>query len=298
MHLRDLSSLLFLALLWGGSFLFMRTAVPEFGPVALITVRVGVAAVVLLGVIVWQQKLEVLLLAWKKLLLLGLINSCLPFLCFAWAALILPAGISSVLNATAPLWGALIGVVWLGERLTRYRVAGLFIAFIGVFILIWAQGRLGAGEVAASSQYWLAAAACLLATFLYGVSSAYTKKYLSGFNATVSAAGSQISSTLFLLPVVGFFLPSAMPSVSSWASALFLALFSTALAYLIFFRLITRIGPTRAITVTFLIPVFGCLLGVIFLKEQFTLPMLMGGVIVLLGTAMALGLRPKKTAQT
>jgi drug/metabolite transporter (DMT)-like permease len=285
--------MLFLAAIWGASFLFMRTAAPEFGPVALITVRVGLAAIVLVGLIVWQGKFGQLRAAWRKLLLLGIMNSCLPFMCFAWAALTLPAGVASILNATAPLWAAIIGAVWLRERLATSRIIGLVIAFGGVIILIWAQGRLSAVGTSGGSltpAYLLAVGGCLLATLLYGISSNYTKEYLQGTDPAVNAAGSQLSSIIVLLPLIGFFLPPQIPSNNAWWAAVLLAVFCTALAYLMFFRLINRIGPTRTVTVTFLIPVFGCLFGVLFLKEAFTIPMLLGAAVVLLGTAMAVGL--------
>jgi drug/metabolite transporter (DMT)-like permease len=288
--------MLLLAAVWGGSFIFMRSAAPEFGPVALISVRVGIAAAILVLIVVWQGKLNVLIAARKKLFLLGLINSCFPFLLFAFASLTLPAGVSSILNATAPLWGGLIGAIWLKERLGLWRVIGLAVAFFGVVVLIAGQGRLASvnlGATVSQADQILAVLACLFATFLYGVSSNFTKKYLQGTDSTVNAAGSQLSAIVFLLPFVGFFWPDKAPSTAAWTSTILLAVFSTALAYLLFFRLISRIGPTRAVSVTFLIPVFGCLFGVIFLKETMNLTMLIGAGVVLFGTALALGLWPK-----
>jgi drug/metabolite transporter (DMT)-like permease len=293
--------MLLLAAVWGGSFLFMRTAAPEFGPVALISLRVGIAAVILVAIVVWQGKFNTLIAAYKKLLLLGVINSCVPFLCFAFAALTLPAGVASILNATAPLWAGVIGAVWLKEQLSSPRIVGLGVAFVGVIVLIFGQGRLVATGAAASTklsdQIW-AVLACLFATFLYGIASNFTKKYLQGTDATVNAAGSQLSSAIFLIPFVGFFWPDKMPSAAAWWSTILLAVFSTALAYLLFFRLISRIGASRTVSVTFLIPVFGCLFGVIFLKETMNLTMLVGAAVVLVGTALAIGLWPKPEAKS
>jgi drug/metabolite transporter (DMT)-like permease len=287
---RDLIELVTLAAIWGGSFLFMRIAAPEFGPVALITVRCSLAAVLLFMLILSRGKFTELLGNWKKLTILGLINSCIPFLLFAWATLHIPTGIASILNATVPLFGAVVAVLWLGDRISAMRVLGLVVAFAGVVVLMWGQGKLGN-----PNSLW-AIAACLLAGLLYGIASSYTKRYMQGADPLVNAAGSQISATAFLLPVVGFFIPPAMPSNNAWIAALLLAVVCTAVAYILFFRLIANVGPTKAITVTFLIPVFGCLFGGLILNEALTMAMMLGGLIVVLGVSMAIGLWPKKTA--
>ncbi len=287
MRTYDLIQLISLAAIWGSSFLFLRIAAPEFGPVALITLRVGLAACLLLLLVAHRGKLQALIAARKKLALLGLINSCIPFLLFAWATLHIPTGIASILNATAPLFGAIVAALWLGDRISASRVVGLLAAFIGVVILMWGQGKVGN-----PNSLW-AIAACLLAGLLYGISSNYTKRYMQGIDPLVNAAGSQVSSAIFLLPIVGFFIPSTMPSSQAWASAITLSVVCTALAYILFFRLIANVGPSKAITVTFLIPVFGCLLGGVVLGETLTLTMVLGGAIVVAGVSMAIGLWPK-----
>jgi drug/metabolite transporter (DMT)-like permease len=287
---KDLIELVTLAAIWGGSFLFLRIAAPEFGPVALITVRCALAALLLFVLVANRGKIGQLIVNWKKLLILGLINSCLPFLLFAWATLHIPTGIASILNATAPLFGAVVAVLWLGDRISGTRVIGLVLAFAGVVVLMWGQGKMGN-----ANSLW-AVAACLLAGLLYGISSNYTKRYMSGTDPLINAAGSQISASFFLLPVVGFFLPTTMPSNNAWISALLLSVVCTALAYILFFRLIANIGPTKAVTVTFLIPVFGCLLGGIVLGEALTYTMVLGGLIVVAGVSLAIGLWPKRVA--
>jgi drug/metabolite transporter (DMT)-like permease len=153
----------------------------------------------------------------------------------------------------------------------------------------------GKGKIGNPNSLW-AIAACLLAGLLYGIASSYTKRYMQGTDPLVNAAGSQISASAFLLPVVGFFIPASMPSSNAWLAALLLAVACTAVAYILFFRLIAHIGPTKAMTVTFLIPVFGCLFGGVILGEALTIAMVLGGLIVVLGVSMATGLWPKKTA--
>jgi drug/metabolite transporter (DMT)-like permease len=287
---KDLVELITLAAIWGGSFLFLRIAAPEFGPVALITVRCALAALLLFVLVANRGKIGQLIVNWKKLLILGLINSCLPFLLFAWASLHIPTGIASILNATVPLFGAVVAVLWLGDRINGTRVIGLVLAFAGVVVLMWGQGKMGN-----ANSLW-AIAACLLAGLLYGISSNYTKRYMSGTDPLINAAGSQISASFFLLPVVGFFLPTTMPSNNAWVAAILLSVVCTALAYILFFRLIANIGPTKAVTVTFLIPVFGCLLGGIVLGEALTYTMVLGGLIVVAGVSLAIGLWPKRVA--
>jgi drug/metabolite transporter (DMT)-like permease len=284
----DLIELITLAAIWGGSFLFLRIAAPEFGPVALITLRCSLAALLLFVLVINRGKFTELFSNWKKLAILGLINSCLPFLLFAWATLHIPTGIASILNATVPLFGAVVAVLWLGDRISGTRVFGLVLAFAGVVVLMWGQGKMGN-----ANSLW-AIAACLLAGLLYGISSSYTKRYMQGTDPLVNAAGSQISATAFLLPVVGFFLPSTMPSNHAWLAALLLAVVCTAVAYILFFRLIAHVGPSKAITVTFLIPVFGCLFGGVILNEALTATMVLGGVVVVAGVSMAIGLWPKQ----
>jgi drug/metabolite transporter (DMT)-like permease len=286
---QDLIELITLAAIWGGSFLFLRIAGPEFGPVALITLRCTLAALLLFMLVLSRGKLTELVANWKKLTILGLINSCIPFLLFAWATLHIPTGVASILNATVPLFGAVVAVLWLGERISAMRVLGLVVAFAGVVVLIWGQGKMGN-----ANSLW-AIAACLLAGLLYGIASSFTKRYMQNTDPLVNAAGSQISASAFLLPVVSFFIPTSMPSNNAWLAAILLAVVCTAVAYILFFRLIANVGPTKAITVTFLIPVFGCLFGGLILGEALTMAMVLGGVVVVLGVAMAIGLWPKKT---
>ncbi len=284
MRLTDIAELVLLAALWGASFLFMRNSAAEFGPVALIALRVGLASSLLLLWLAYLGKLTQLRHHWKKLLVLGVINSLLPFLLFAWAMQNLNAGVGSILNATAPLWGAIIASFWLGDRLSNSRKLGLVIACAGVTLLVWDRASFG------GVTGLVPVGACLLATFLYGIGSSFAKRFCQGIDPNVNATGSQLAAALFLLPAVLFFLPSSSPSLKAWSSAIALAVFSTALAYALFFRLISNIGPSRTITVTFLIPVFGLLFGWYFLNEKITALMSWGALIALVGTFFALGL--------
>ena len=287
MKARDLADLLLLAALWGGSFLFMRVAAPEFGPLALIEMRVAIAAAFLVGLVALRRPAAFGALRRDAgaIAIVGTLNSALPFVLFAYAVLSLTAGVASILNATTPLFGALVAWLWLGDRLSTGRVLGLAIGFVGVLVLVW--GRAGAPGGAGSL---LAVAAALGASLSYGVSASYTKRRLTGVDPLALAAGSQLSAAVLLAPLALAAWPTQPVSTQAWGCALLLAVGSTAIAYVIFFRLIARIGPARAITVTFLVPVFGVLWGWLALGEAPTVAMAAGAAVVLAGTALATGL--------
>jgi drug/metabolite transporter (DMT)-like permease len=284
----DIAELIALAAIWGASFLFMRVAVPEFGPLALTALRVGGATLCLLPLVLWHGHLGALRTHWRAIAIVGLFNSALPFVFFGIAALAINAGLSSIFNATAPLWGALIAWLWLHDKLSPSRVLGLFIGFVGVVFLAWDKASFKPGDHGVSAG--LAIGACLLATLCYGFAANYTKQRLTGVPPLAVAAGSQAAATAVLaLPALGF-APQAMPSATAWGSVIVLALLCTAVAYLLYFRLIAHVGAPRAITVTYLIPVFAVLWGALFLREEITLPMAAGCAVILVGTALASGL--------
>jgi drug/metabolite transporter (DMT)-like permease len=283
----DIGELLLLAALWGASFLFMRLGAAEFGPVALSALRVGLATLVLLPLLFWRGQAPVLRARWRAIAFVGVVNSALPFVLFSIAALAINAGLSSIFNATAPLWGALIAWFWLGDRLTRARVAGLALGFAGVLWLAWDTASFRPGEHGVSAA--VAIAACLGATLCYGFAANYTKRRLSGVAPLAVATGSQLAATLALALPALWWWPATVPSATAWASVAGLALLCTAVAYLLYFRLIDRLGAARAITVTFLLPVFGSAWGAIFLGERLTAAMLFGCAVILLGTALTTG---------
>ena len=279
----DLVELVLLGAIWGASFPLMRIAVPEFGPPSLMFVRVLVATIFLSIIsmirhsppVDWRQR--------RHLMVLGVINSALPFTLLGVATRSLSAGFTSVLNATAPMWGALVARIWLGERIDSTRVVGLFLGALGVFVLMFEK------VAVTGSAFVLAVAAGLVATFFYGLSANYTKRFLTGAAPLLVSRDSMASASLVLLPFAYHSWPVSTPSSAAWAAALFLGVVGTGIAYLLYFRLISHIGPARAISVTFLIPVFGTLWGVMFLSESIGPYMLGGGVMVLLGTALSNG---------
>lgn len=284
MKLADLSELVLLAAVWGASFLFLRWGAPAFGPLTLAGLRVLGAALFLLPILARRQGLAELRQVWRPMMGLGLLTSAIPFVLFSYAALSITAGLSSILNATTPLWGALVAFVWLSQRLDAMRVLGLIVGFGGVVFLAWDQASFKPG-----GSGW-AILACLGATLSYGLSASFTKRYLAKVSAMTQAAGSQLAAAVWLLPFALWFWPSQMPETRAWISVAGLALLCSGVAYILYFRLLQRVGPTNALAVTFLIPVFALLWGGLFLGESLTLHMLAGCAIVLLGTALAVGL--------
>ena len=279
----DFLQLIGLAAIWGSSFLFMRLGAHDFGPVPMTFLRVGLASLVLLPLLAWRGGLADARKAWRQMLVLGLVNSALPFALFVYAALSITAGMSSILNATTPLFGALVAAVWLGEKLTPVRALGLLIAFGGVVFLAWEHAEFKPG-----GSGW-AVVACLLAAACYGVAASYTRRYVKGVGPLAISAGSQLTATLWLLVPAVIQWPARMPGPQAWLAVTLLALLCTAVAYLIYFRLMLRVGATNAIAVTFLNPVFAVLWGDVFLGEALEPRMAVGCVIVLFGTALGLG---------
>jgi drug/metabolite transporter (DMT)-like permease len=292
MRPRDLAELFALAALWGAAFLFIRVAVPTFGPVALVLLRVGGAALVLLPLLMRSGDVAALRAHWRAILLVGLTNTALPFLGFSVAALAINAGLSSIFNATTPLWAALIAWGWLGDRPTPARWLGLAIGFAGVLSLVIDKASLQPGEHGVSPA--LAIAACIAAAACYGFSANVTRRRLSGVPPLAVAAGSQLAATALLAGPALWLWPSASPTAAEWLMVALLALPCTALAYLLYFRLIAHAGPTNASTVTFLIPAFSIGWGAMFLDEVLTLPLLIGCAVILVGTALATGVAARR----
>lgn len=277
-----------LAAIWGASFLFTRLGAAEFGVLPTAGMRVGVAAAFLLPLLVARGQLHLLRAHWKKIFFLGMLNSGIPFALYAFALLSISTGLSSLLNATVPLFGALVAWFWLKDRPHGTKVLGLLIGFIGVAMLAW--GKASFKPNASGLVTGWAVLACLGACLCYGLSASFTKRYLSGQPSLVIATGSQVGATLGLALPTLWFWPSQTPSATAWLALLAVGVLCTGVAYVLFFRLIDKVGAAGSLTVTFLIPVFAVVYGVIFLGESVTAWMLVCGAIILCGTALSMGL--------
>ncbi|MBU6959761.1 DMT family transporter [Pseudomonas sp. CVAP len=277
----DILRMLSLAAIWGASFLFMRIIAPVIGTIPTAFFRVSIAATGLLVILALMR------ISWdfrgkfKTVLLLGMINSGLPATLYSVAAQVLPAGYSAIFNATTPLMGVLIGGLFFSERLTLSKIAGVALGLFGVAILT------RAGPVAFDMELLMGALACLLATTCYGFAGFLARRWLDhqgGLDSRLSALGSMLGATLFVLPLFGYSVitqpPVSWGGWSVWLSLLGLGLGCTAFAYILYFRLLSSIGPVKSMTVTFMIPPFGVLWGALFLGEPLSMAHLYGGLLI------------------
>jgi len=278
--------LVILAAIWGSSFLFMRIAAPVLGPAVLIEYRLAFAAVFLAIVGLFLKKRLDLGAHWKHYAVLGFFNSALPFLLFAFAARTLSASLMAVLNATAPMWGALIGAAWSRQAITLRSAAGLVLGTCGVALLV------GFDHAATAPGAGLAIAAALVATLCYSIASTYTKT-AKKVEPYANAHGSMWAAALMVIPALFFFPQPAPATLGIMGAALALGIACSGIAYILYFRLIADVGPTSALTVTFLSPLFGILWGVLFLGEAIGWHTLAGAAIVIAGTALVTGFMPR-----
>jgi len=293
----DTLHLLVLAAIWGASFLFMRIIAPEIGTLPTAFFRVSIAATGLLVILAMMRVSWDFQGKFKTVLLLGVINSGIPATMYSVAAQVLPAGYSAIFNATTPLMGVLIGGLFFSERLTPSKIAGVCLGLFGVGVLT------RAGPVAFDMELLMGALACLLATTCYGFAGFLARRWLDqrgGLDSRLAALGSMLGASLFLLPLFAW---SAIrhPPVSwggwpVWLSLLGLGLVCTAFAYILYFRLLTSIGPVKSMTVTFMIPPFGVLWGALLLDEPLSMAHLYGGLLI--AGALWLVLRPGKLAKS
>jgi drug/metabolite transporter (DMT)-like permease len=281
----DLIRLFTLAAIWGGSYALMRIVAPVLGGLGTAWIRILIAGALLclyahvIGTsLEWRQW-------WKHYLLIGTMNSAIPFTLIAFAMKTLPANYGAIINTLSPLFGAIFAFFMLNETFGTQKILGILLGFIGVALLV----RLG--PIPVSDDVIIGALACTVATACYGFVSVYTKKYTAGAPMLGLAAGALVFPGILITPLALPTMPSVIPSWEVIAGALVLAVLCSGIAYPIYFRLIRDVGPTKAISVTFLVPVFGVLWGAIFLHEVVTLTTLLGGAMILLGMSLVLEIK-------
>jgi drug/metabolite transporter (DMT)-like permease len=285
MRAADVARLLLLAAIWGGSFIFMRVLAPVLGPVLTADLRVLIAGFTLIlyfRIIKFDPQWR---LHWKKYLLIGSINSALPFFLFSFAALHIPASYSVILNSTSPFFAALFSAFWLHERLTIPKLLGLVIGAIGVGLVV------RVGTVQTDSFVALAIGACLLAAICYGLTATYIRRFGKELKPMSIAGASQVMAGLVLIPLIPFSPMKGEFTLTVGITVVVFSLLCSAVAYLLYYRLIADLGATKALTVTFLMPAFGMLWGYLILHEQITPGMIVGAILILVGCALVLAKR-------
>lgn len=276
--------LIFLAALWGGSFLFMRIAVPDFGPLALIELRAGIAALFLLPFILYMKKMVQVRSNIKDLFFVGITSTALPFCLLSYSTLYVTAGYASILNATTPIFAAVVGWVWLQQSLSKMGLVGLVVGFLGVVVLVFdPQVSYGDADI-------VPVLTGLLATFSYGVATNYTQKNLKQAEPIVIAFGSQFFAAILLMPLAYIWWPEQSPSMQSWVAVSILGVACTGIAFIVFFSLIGKIGANKSVTVTYLIPFFAVLWGAMLLDEKVSSYMLLGCMLILTGVTLSTGI--------
>jgi drug/metabolite transporter (DMT)-like permease len=284
----NLARLLLLGAIWGTSFMLMRIAVPEIGPLATTFLRalLGGLALYLFARVArvdfgWRANARIYLI-------IGLFNTAIPFALFAWSALHIPSAYMATMNSLAPIFTALFGVLLLAEKLTAARIAASVLGLAGVAVLV------GVGPTDVDLMVVLGVLAGMGAAVCYGFAATYTRMKAMRIPPLAVATGSQFSSALVLLPLAAPELPRlAMVSLQGLAAVVILGVVCTGIAYALFFHLIATEGSSKAVTVTFLVPATAALWAWLILGEPVTLGTVIGIAIVLLATAIALGLAGK-----
>jgi drug/metabolite transporter (DMT)-like permease len=267
-----------LGAVWGGSFLFMRVAAPDFGAFPLVEARLALGALVLMPFL-WRARAQFTPVLWLRIAGIAAVNSVLPFCLFAWGAERAPAGIGAITNAMTVMFTALVAFLLYGERIGARRLIGLAAGFVGVAIL--ASGRSAGASIGA------AALAGTLAALLYGFGINFVRHYLTGYPAAAVAAANLASGAVLLAPLALYTWPHHPIAATSWLSAVLLGVLCTGVAFVFYYRLIARIGAPRTSTVTYLIPLFGVIWAWLLLGEPLTMSMALAGALILAGVALS-----------
>ena len=287
MRPQDLARLVVLAAVWGASYLFMRHAVPQLGPVRLIALRVAIGGALLAGFLAatrgsidWRRN-------WKDFLFVGAIGIALPFVLIAEALTRIDASTAAILNALSPLFTALIAAAWIRDPLTLPKMAGIALCLAGTMVLVgWTPTPMTGAQLVGASM-------SVGATAFYGLSNVYTKVRLKSASAMGTSVGTLLMAAAALLPIA-LVAPAPRPlaevATSVWAATFALAFLSTAIAFIWYYRLIADVGPVKSITVTLLVPVFGMAWGALLLDEALTPGRIAGCAIILAGCSLILGL--------
>jgi drug/metabolite transporter (DMT)-like permease len=280
----EILRLVFLAAIWGGSYTFMRVVAPVFGAIGTMWLRILIGGAALLAYALVAREDLGFRQWWKQYLVIGALNSVFPFALIAHAMKTLPAGYGAILNALSPFFGVLFAAAMLGEKIDGVRLAGMAMGILGVAMIM------NLGPVSITIDTLIAVAMSVAATVSYGFISVYAKKHARGAPNFGVATGALILPALVIGPLCAPLTPWSIPSATVLLSLIALGILCSGIAYILYYGLIRDVGPTKAISVTFLIPLFGVMWGAIFLDEELTAGATIGGLIVLAGMALVLGL--------
>ena len=296
MNRREWAMLVTLSVLWGGSFFFAEIALESLPPLTIVTLRVGLAAITLwLVVLALKLPIPNSPPIWIAFLTMGLLNNVLPFSLIVWGQSQISSGLAAILNATAPLFGVIVaGILLRDESATPLKITGVVIGFAGVIVMM------DLSSIATSSL--LAQLAILAAALSYACASVYGRRFkATGLNPILVAAGQVTGSTLLLLPIALWVDGNdhyANVPAQVWAAIISLAVFSTAAAYILYFKLLASAGATNILLVTLLVPVSAILLGWLFLEESLQTPHIIGMAMIALGLSAIDGRLWRRASET
>ena len=288
----DLARLIALAAMWGASYLFMRYAVPSFGPVPLIELRVLVAGIALAAFLAATGRVVGWRRHWRAYLFVGAVGLATPFVLIAKALTTIDASTAAILNALSPLFATLVAAAWIRDPITPAKMTGIALCLAGTAVLVgWTPAPMSAAELAAAGM-------SIAATAIYGYTIVFTKVYLKDASPMGTSAGTLLMAAIALAPLVPVSHVEAPIPPMAWLEAFGLAIVSTTFAFILYYRLIADVGPVKAITVTLLVPIFGMIWGVLFLGEPVTAGRIAGCAIILAGCSLILGLVRAPAAAT
>jgi drug/metabolite transporter (DMT)-like permease len=267
-----------LGALWGSAFMFIKIGTPDFGPIALVNSRLIIASFIFLPILLRKKYLPLLKPIWKHALVISISNNVIPFTLFSYASLGANSNILAILNATTAFNTMIIAYLWLDEKVSTKQIFGLALGFLGVLILVNPQS---------SEATLIASLSCLIASVFYSFSAVFIQKNAAKTNKLVLIGWSLVFSSIIMMPMSYFYLPTKLPSLEATLAVIWLGAISTGFAFLGWVRLIEKIGAVKTSTVAYFLPIFGIIWGNIFLDEIISTTIVVGCLVILVGIFLA-----------
>ena len=267
-----------LGALWGSAFMFIKIGTPDFGPIALVNSRLIIASLIFLPILLRKKYLVLLKPIWKHALVISISNNVIPFTLFSYASLGANSNILAILNATTAFNTMIIAYLWLDEKVSTKQIFGLALGFLGVLILVNPQS---------AEATLIASLSCLIASVFYSFSAVFIQKNAAKTNKLVLIGWSLVFSSIIMMPMSYFYLPTKLPSLEATLAVIWLGAISTGFAFLGWVRLIEKIGAVKTSTVAYFLPIFGIIWGNIFLDEIISTTIVIGCLVILVGIFLA-----------